>query len=123
MNLFSITALFLPLLQAGALVCLCFTYFDDLNSAEVHHGCLVKERSRVFAGVQLGSISTSTVEACARACANKIDCDTFYIEDWNSGRFGRKCYLYAKGEVYAIVSSTTAGFCPKGIIFDSRNCI
>ena len=124
MNLLFIAGLFLPLLKAGALVFLCFTCFDDYNSAEVHHGCLVKERSRVFVGLQLGSISPSTVEACARACADKIDCDTFHItENWNSGRFGKKCYLYAKGEVHASVSSTTAGFCPKGIIFDSRNCI
>ena len=101
----------------------CFTCFDDYDSAEVHHGCLVKERNRVFVGLQLGSLSPSTVEACARACDNKIDCDTFDIE--NGNLFGKTCYLYAKGEVHAIPSEEeeeeTAGFCPKGIVCDSTH--
>ena len=119
MNLFSITALFLPLLQAGALVCLCFNCFDDYNSAEVHHGCLVKERSQVFYGVQLRSNSPSSVENCARSCAERYDCAAFHVENHNSGIFQTTCTLYGKGEIYASASSTTAGFCPKGIVCNS----
>ena len=121
MNLFSIAALFLPLLQAGALVCLCFTCFDDYDSAEVHHGCLVKERSQVFNGVRLlwsSSNSPSSVENCAGSCAGRNDCAIFHVQNHSFERFQTTCTLYAKGEIHAIASSTTAGFCPKGIVCD-----
>ena len=83
-------------------------------SAEDHHGCLVKEQRLVggvnlASGVKLWSIPSSNVEDCSKACAERSDCDTFHV---NSEKW---CFLYREGTIDGHVSST-AGFCPKGIV-------
>ena len=111
MNLFSATVLFLPLLQAGVLAfvfCLCL---DLYHSEEDHHGCLVKENSQVSAGYygkQLKKTPSSNVEDCSEACTERDECDTFSVDN------SKNCRLYRKGTIYS--GSSTAGFCPKGII-------
>ena len=119
MNLFCTTVLFLPLLQAGALVCLFFLCFDHYHSAKDHHGCLVKEQRQVFpvfrvdgsGTVLLQSIPSSNIEDCSEACADENECDTFYVDN------RKKCRLYKGGSRYIYEhASSTAGFCPKGIV-------
>ena len=118
MKLFSTTVLFLPFLHAGELVCLFFSVLIIMYySAEDHHGCLVKEQRLVggvnlASGVKLWSITSSNVEDCSEACAERSDCDSFSVDK------GKTCRLYRKGTIFSrgSVSSATAGFCPKGIL-------
>ena len=91
------------------ILCLCF---DNCNSAEDHHGCLVKEKRQVYTGehgLWLESIPSSNVEDCSEACAERSDCDTFFVD------YLKTCHLYRGGTIY-VHRSSTAGFCPKGIV-------
>ena len=104
-------SLCLSLIQAGDLL---FAYicFDNNFAGEVQHGCLVKEKTWVHSGLQLKSISHSSVEACAEACARRNDCDTFHVD------FHKECFLHKGGTMDESVSANqppTAGVCPKGV--------
>ena len=83
---------------------------DQNNSSKVHHGCLVKEQRRVSSyETQLSKISTSSVEQCAKVCAERSDCDSFDVNQ-------NKCRTFRKGHVGASkIVSSTAGLCPKGL--------
>ena len=100
-------SLCLSLIQAGDAFLHVFILHNNF-AGEVQHGCLVKEKRWVHTGVQLKSISHSSVEACAEACAGRNDCDTFHVD------FHKECYLHKGGTMDDSVSATS-GVCPKGI--------
>ena len=97
----------LSLVQAGAVFLrLCA---KNCNSAEEHHGCLVKEQRVVIGGSRLNHRSHPSVEQCAKFCDDRSDCDAFHVER-------KVCHLFREGITKATaVASTTAGFCPKGL--------
>ena len=86
---------------------------NKCNSAEEHHGCLVKEHMKVVSySTHLKSFSTSSIEQCAQYCAEISDCDSFDLYQKN------ECRLFRKGDIDRISSvSFTAGFCPKGVFY------
>ena len=107
MSPFLLIPLSLSLVQAGAVFLrLCA---KNCNSAEEHHGCLVKEQRVVIGGSRLNHRSHLSVEQCAKFCADRSDCDAFHVER-------KVCRLYWKGIIEAsAIPSSTAGFCPKGL--------
>ena len=110
MKPFLLVPLSLSLVQAGAVFLrLCA---KNCNSAEEHHGCLVKEHRKVVSySTYTTKFSTSSVEQCAQYCAEKSDCDSFDL-------YQNECRLFRKGDIDRSSSvSFTAGFCPKGDLF------
>ena len=70
--------------------CLLYPCFDFHNSAEEHHGCLVKEQRVVVGGSRLNHRSHLSVEQCAKFCADRSDCDAFHVER-------KVCHLFREG--------------------------
>ena len=108
MSPFLLVPLSLSLVQAGAVFLrLCA---KNCNSAEEHHGCLVKEHRKVVSySTYTTKFSTSSVEQCAQYCAEKSDCDSFDVNQ-------NKCRTFRKGHMDASkIASSTAGLCPKGL--------